>query len=172
MSRRRTAGSIGAATLAVAATVALAPAAEAAPARVVQAAGPLAAFADPYGDGRPNPTAGGSARVRSVAAGSRTVVLLQVGGLQPDRAYGAHVHVGACSVNKAGGHYQHVPGVVTRDNEVWLDFTTDGSGRAVAHAVTGWAFRPDGANAVVVHDRQTHDDGTAGAKLGCLDVDF
>ena len=144
--------------------------------------GALTLYADPYGDGRANPIeAGASARVHAVEdASGRTIVTVQVSGLPANREFGSHVHVLGCGVNKAGGHYQNIPGTgaafANADNEVWLDFETNAAGYATAKATVDWTFRPDGANAVIIHNMHTHDGdpgaGTAGPKLACLDVDF
>src|SRR5260221_11951758 len=99
-------------------------------ATVVQASGPLVRYDNPYGNGTANPVlAGATARVHAVEdANGKTIVTLEVEGLTPNREYGSHVHVLPCNVNKAGGHYQNVPGTgqnfANPDNQVWLDFTT------------------------------------------------
>jgi Cu-Zn family superoxide dismutase len=143
-------------------------------AKVVGADGPLVVFADPYGNGTANPTQGGSASVHSVTTPSgKSIVMLHVSGLAPNRSFGAHVHVAACENGKAGGHYRNDPaGPATAANEVWLDFTTNAAGQGRAQAVVDFGFRPDGANAVVVHDHETDAAGAAGPKLGCINVDF
>jgi Cu-Zn family superoxide dismutase len=142
-------------------------------ARVVTARGPLTVYADPYGDGTPNPADGGSATVLSfTTAGVKTIVTLRVRGLAPDREFGAHAHVLGCTDTQGGGHYQNVPGTANDANEIWLDFTTNSSGTGVAHTQVDWAFRADGANSVVIHDHATDPAGTAGPKLACLDVQF
>jgi Cu-Zn family superoxide dismutase len=155
-------------------------------ANVVRASGPLVRYADPYGTGAANPIEeGATATVRATEdASGKTLVSVQVRGLPADREFGAHVHVGACNNNKAGGHYQHVPAptggntsaYANPDNEIWLDFTTNAAGNASAQASVDWTFRTDGANALMIHDHATTATdpgaGTAGAKLACLDVDF
>jgi Cu-Zn family superoxide dismutase len=76
-------------------------------------------------------------------------------------------------VAKGSGHYQNVPGLVSEENEIWLDFTTDAEGNGSSTAVRDWLIRPGGASSVIIHDHGTdHMAGTAGPKLGCLDVDF
>ena len=150
---------------------------------VVKQSGPLVRYDNPYGDGTANPVlAGATARVHAVeGANGKTIVTLEVAGLAPNREFGSHVHVGACNAaNKAGGHYQNVPGTgenfANAQNEVWLDFETDDEGNGSAQAKVDWTFRPDGANAVIIHDHHTPDEdpvaGVAGPKLACLDVDF
>jgi Cu-Zn family superoxide dismutase len=143
-------------------------------AKVVRAGGPLVVFANPYGNDAANPVQGGSASVHSVTTTSgKSIVTLHISGLAPNRSFGAHVHVAACGTNQAGGHYRNDPaGAATADNEVWLDFTTNAAGQGRAKAVVNFGFRPDGANAVVVHDRGTDAAGAAGPKLGCINVDF
>jgi Cu-Zn family superoxide dismutase len=175
-----TAGVIGACTIALIAPVG------AGGAKVVDAAGPMVVFANAYGDGRANPTEGAQARVHAVATpDGKTIVTLDVWGLPPGREFGSHVHQLACANTKAGPHYQNLtptpptpvsdPAFANPDNEIWLDFTTNAAGRGEAHATVDWVIRPDGANAVIVHDMHTHTEppaGTAGPKLACLDVDF
>lgn len=150
----------------------------------LKAEGELIRYDNPYGDGRANPIpAGARAKVHSVRTSSgKTVVVLHVKGATPNRHFGSHVHVAACSQNKAGGHYQNVvapagqaanPLYANPENEVWLDLVTDAEGNGSAQAVVDFQFREDGANAIIIHDRHTdHSNGTAGSKLGCLDADF
>jgi Cu-Zn family superoxide dismutase len=62
-------------------------------------------------------------------------------------------------------------------NEVWLDLVTNSAGRAVVRTTQPWQFAPgNGARSVIIHEEHTHtgplDSGVAGARLGCLDVDF
>ncbi|HVK24569.1 MAG TPA: superoxide dismutase [Actinokineospora sp.] len=112
-----------------------------------------------------------------------TAVLLLVHGLLPDRHYGAHVHVRPCGAlpADAGPHFQNVPDPVqpsvdpayaNPSNEVWLDFTTDKRGSAFAVSVVEWRFGDRPANSVIIHDRHTGPDGTAGPRLACLTKDF
>jgi Cu-Zn family superoxide dismutase len=139
----------------------------------VQAAGPLVAFSNPYGDGRENPAAGGSAGVHATATGNgRMIVTLHVNGVAPTRAFGAHVHVGTCA-QKGLGHYMHDAAAgATPHNEVWLDLVTNAAGNGHSKAKAEWVVRPGQAHSVVLHDRTTDARGAAGPKLACLDVDF
>lgn len=138
--------------------------------------------------------AGSTARVQRVytaTSGGKSVVVLQVRGLVPNREYGAHAHKFACGATDplaAGGHFQYNPDPVqpstnpayaNRANEIWLDFTTDGEGNGTAQSVVGWQFpNADGnrAQSVVIHDHHTATDpgtaGTAGPRYGCLTVAF
>lgn len=151
-------------------------------ATVVTSHGALTLYSNPYGDGRANPIQeGATARVHAVEdANGRTIVTVRVSGLPANRVFGSHVHVLGCNDNKAGAHYQDVVGAghehANPSNEVWLDFETNAAGNATAKATVDWTFRPDGANAVIIHDRATtHGDpgaGGAGSRLACLDVDF
>ncbi|WP_232788995.1 superoxide dismutase family protein [Streptomyces odonnellii] len=121
------------------------------------------------------------------AADSATDVRLGVSGLLPNRMYGAHVHTEPCgrTPEDAGPHYQNVkdpeqpstdPAYANRENEVWLDFTTDSGGRAASESRHTWRFRPGGAGSVVIHEHGTAttpgEAGTAGARLACLTVPF
>jgi superoxide dismutase, Cu-Zn family len=120
----------------------------------------------------------------------RSVVVLHASGLASHYEYGAHAHSDACGLtgSAAGPHYQFQqdpvtpstdPAYANADNEIWLDFTTDGKGRGAAMAVQNW--QPDDTRrpgSVVLHVEHTHDGtdgapaGTAGARLACLTVGF
>ncbi len=143
-------------------------------------------YNDPYGDGGANPTTGiqGTAvAVRtSVADGGAGIeVTLMVSGLPNNREFGSHLHKAECEMGMAGGHYQHVPapdGGATNpmfanpDNEVWLDFTTSGTGTATSKASVDFVPPAGSAKAIIVHDRKTGDGGVAGPKLACLPFAF
>lgn len=116
-----------------------------------------------------------------------TTVTLVVQGLQPDREYGAHVHVNACGPtgDAAGPHFQDEADPVTPStdpayanpaNEVWLDFTTDAAGNGYAVSTVDWQFGDRPAGSVVIHAEHTHTEpgmaGMAGARLACVTVDF
>jgi superoxide dismutase, Cu-Zn family len=134
---------------------------------------------------------GAAARVDAwYLPGGRTAVVLRVRGLVANREYGAHAHSAACGATGAvaGPHFQYRPDPVTpstdaayanADNEIWLDFTTDSSGRGWAIAIQDWQPTADRRPAsVVIHLEHTHDGtaggvpGTAGARLACLTVGF
>lgn len=93
------------------------------------------------------------------------------------RTFGAHLHTGPCVPGNgaaAGPHYNHsgvVPPVVNDQTEVWLDFTvnTGGSGQSVTQVP--WVPQA-GAHSVVVHELPTASNGTAGARLACLPVEW
>ncbi|MDE3723141.1 MULTISPECIES: superoxide dismutase family protein [Nocardiopsis] len=112
-------------------------------------------------------------------------------GLEADRDFGAHVHTRPCGEEPedAGPHYQNEedpaadaetpstdPAYANPENEVWLDFTTDGTGAVTVSATVPWEFREGGAASLVLHERHTatdHDEaGTAGDRLACVSVDF
>ncbi|WP_410637358.1 superoxide dismutase [Amycolatopsis sp. lyj-346] len=179
---------------AAAAAVVLAPGAAAAspsPVQYATAYGTFTAFTPgaPAVTYRPDLVPDGArAHVFSVsAADGGTTTLLFVTGLRPGRAYGAHAHAQPCGAtgDAAGPHFQHVPDPVKPSvdpayanprNEIWLDFTTDGTGTGFARSTVDWAFAVRRARSVVVHETHTHTDpghaGTAGARLACLNVDF
>lgn len=116
-----------------------------------------------------------------------TMVTVSVSGLAPDRDYGAHVHTKPCgpSGDDAGPHFQQVPDPVqpsvdpayaNPENEVWLDFRTDGEGDATVTATGKWDLRERDAASFVIHDHHTSsepgDAGSAGARLSCFTADF
>lgn len=137
----------------------------------------------PYGDGGVNPATGirGTATAVRIADGGMRLTLT-VTGLPNAHGFGSHVHKLACDNMQAGGHYQNDPApadagtnaalYATPQNEVWLDFTTDGTGGATATATEGWVPRAGQANAIVVHEHATATGGVAGAKLACLKIPF
>lgn len=133
--------------------------------------------------------AGATARVSAVynAAGG-TIISLHVKGLRPLTEYGAHAHVSPCGATgaAAGPHWQNVvdpvspsvdPAYANPANEIWLDLTTDEDGNGVARSKQQWQFPEDRRpRSVVLHAMHTSTApgtaGTAGARLGCLSVDF
>jgi Cu-Zn family superoxide dismutase len=130
---------------------------------------------------------GATAKVTTTVIGSKTEVSLNVGGLQPKRPYGAHVHNKVCGAKPAdaGSHYQDKkdpkqpstnPEFANANNEVWLDFTTDDKGTAKVSAAVPWLFRSgaQGPHSVVIHATHTMTAsghaGTAGARLACVTI--
>ncbi|WP_373292405.1 superoxide dismutase [Actinokineospora fastidiosa] len=122
---------------------------------------------------------GARASVLSYDLGGRTVVALAVTGLPPNTEYGAHVHVRPCGPNPAdsGPHFQNVPdpnqpstdpAYANPRNEVWLDFTTNRRGSALAVSRVAWTFGDRQADSIVLHEHHTHVGGAAGARLGCV----
>ncbi|MEU1312393.1 superoxide dismutase family protein [Streptomyces cinnamoneus] len=116
-----------------------------------------------------------------------TRIELRVGGVQANRMFGAHVHTQPCgsTPGASGPHYQNVkdpkqpstdPRYANAQNEVWLDFTTDGRGDGGAVSTVQWGFRAGEARSVVIHAHGTATGagqaGTAGARLACVNVPF
>ena len=119
--------------------------------------------------------------------GGLTTVVLDVRGLQPNRAYGAHAHAKPCGAkpDDAGPHFQHVadpvkpsvdPKFANPDNEIWLDFTTDAQGNATSASTVDWTFGESPAGSVVLHVEPTKtapgQAGVAGARAACVSVGF
>jgi Cu-Zn family superoxide dismutase len=116
-----------------------------------------------------------------------TTVTLNVRGLVPNRAYGAHAHAMPCGPkgDDAGPHFQHQPDPVTPSvdpryanpqNEIWLDFKTDAQGNATTATTVPWVFSDRRAASVIIHAEPTQTEpgkaGTAGARLACLSFSF
>ncbi|HTK66598.1 MAG TPA: superoxide dismutase family protein [Pseudonocardia sp.] len=116
-----------------------------------------------------------------------TTVVLDVRGLVPNHAYGAHAHAKPCGAKPedAGAHYQHNPDPVKPSvnpafanpmNEIWLDFTTDAKGNATKAATVDWAFGATPAGSVVIHAEPTKtapgQAGVAGARAACVSIAF
>jgi Cu-Zn family superoxide dismutase len=64
------------------------------------------------------------------------------------------------------------PAFANPDNEIWLDFTTDATGAAIALTTVDWTFTGRQARSVVIHEHRTQHGGAAGARVACLNVDF
>ncbi|MEV4181006.1 superoxide dismutase family protein [Streptosporangium canum] len=118
---------------------------------------------------------GASATLTAESGAVLATSTLTVGGLLPDRTYGAHLHVNPCGAKPedAGPHYQHAHSHASADNEVWLDFTTDAHGAATATAKQDWAFIPGRLpRSLVIHAKPTTrtgaDAGTAGPRVACV----
>jgi Cu-Zn family superoxide dismutase len=129
---------------------------------------------------------GATAAVSITQTGSNTRVHLTVAGLRPNRGYGAHLHTNPCGTTgeAAGPHFQHKhdpaaaasrpsvdPSFANPRNEVWLDFTTDGKGRASSTATHPWTFGTN-PRSLIIHAMTTKtargEAGTAGARVACL----
>lgn len=132
---------------------------------------------------------GAEAMLTVTTGADDTAVRLTVDGLEPDREFGAHAHVGRCGLDPddSGPHYQDEadpeagpdspstdPAFANPDNELWLDFTTDDQGSAEVSTQVPWIFREGGAQSLVIHEHATAtadgEAGTAGDRLACVDV--
>jgi len=131
---------------------------------------------------------GSTAEVVRSLLGTGGETTVNVTGLVANRAYGAHLHVRPCGPtgDAAGPHYQHEqdpaasasppsvdPSYANPLNEVWLDFTTDGTGAANVSITQTWQFPAgEGARSLVIHAQTTElapgKAGTAGARAACL----
>jgi superoxide dismutase, Cu-Zn family len=131
---------------------------------------------------------GARVAVSSGTGDGGTTVTLAVRGLEEERRYGAHVHVAACgdTGDAAGPHFQHEvdpvqpsvdPAYANPQNEIWLDLTTDEDGAGSASATVPWGITRDRRPmSVVLHAMPTAtapgEAGTAGARAGCVTVEF
>ncbi|GAA4600255.1 Cu-Zn family superoxide dismutase [Actinoplanes octamycinicus] len=131
---------------------------------------------------------GATAQVAFSSTGQNLWVELAVTGLVPGHAYGAHMHVAECGPDPkaAGPHFQHRPDPVSPSvdpayanpaNEIWLDFTADARGAATVRHEQDWMFAADRLpKSLVLHAETTRTGpgvaGTAGARVGCLDLPF
>jgi Cu-Zn family superoxide dismutase len=131
---------------------------------------------------------GAQETVTATSENGTTTVRLDVRGLQPDRTYAAHAHTKPCGTNgdAAGPHFQNTadpvqpsvdPAYANPRNEIWLDFTTDGSGVGKAQSTVDWVFTDERrAHSVVIHAKPTATDaghaGMAGARAACITVGF
>ncbi len=150
--------------------------APAAAAGVVTASGPLSDLS-----AGAEATDGGRGRLVAYSLGDgSTHVLFILTGLDRDavgETYGAHVHVGPCVAGNgpaALGHYNTGEGSgASPSNEVWLDFTVQPGGFAMARTTVPFEIAPGTAQSVVVHAEETNPStGGAGGRIACLPVRF
>jgi Cu-Zn family superoxide dismutase len=129
----------------------------------------------PSTNGSANPFSEADATVSARAVGGTGLqVALDVSGVAAaGQRFGAHVHENPCGSTggDAGGHYKNVDALGSlRHQEIWLDFTVDESGSGGAVATRDWTL--SGARSVVLHLLTTANDGTAGDRLACINVNF
>ena len=103
-------------------------------------------------------------------------VTLAVSGVEAaaGQTFGAHVHQLPCGAAgaAAGGHYLHAGATGSlEEREVWLDVTVNESGNATTHTTRPWSVDRSTPRSVIIHALPTAADGTAGARLACIDLD-
>jgi len=125
-----------------------------------------------------DPTDGASGRATGVRRPGQTVVVLNIQGIDQaavGRTFGAHVHIGPCTINNGGaalGHYNHGGGI-SSDTEVWLDFTVTAGGTGHSTAIVPFDIPEDAAASIVVHELPTDPStGLAGARIACIGIGF
>jgi superoxide dismutase, Cu-Zn family len=149
----------------------------------VRAGGVLVRYAEEIPVG-----AGARVHVRYDSAGD-TRTTIRVRGLRPDTSYQLRVHESGCGAigRAAGPTFQNVaspdpesptdPTYANPGNEIWLDISTDATGRAVARSTVSWQFSPERrAGSVIIHRQHIPNSprelGVTGARLACLGVGF
>lgn len=125
--------------------------------------------------GSPNPFTDADITVlaREVGDGGLQVRLAVQGADASGQRFGAHVHQNGCGLTggAAGPHYLNTAADGSlRHREIWLDFTVDADGTGGATATRDWSL--SGARSVILHAETTANDGAAGTRLACVDVDF
>jgi Cu-Zn family superoxide dismutase len=131
---------------------------------------------------------GAFASVDARSGGGITTVRLEVLGFEPGRRYGAHVHTNPCGATgaDAGPHFQNVvdpvqpsvdPRYANPQNEVWLDFLTDGEGAGSVENTVAWQIPGDRRpGSIVIHAMPTAVEpgvaGTGGGRAACITVRF
>ncbi|MCG5212721.1 superoxide dismutase family protein [Streptosporangium soli] len=122
----------------------------------------------------------GEATIESTGTETESELFLE--GMLPNRKYGAHLHVNACGEkpDDSGPHFrwEASPSAspnqpATRENEIWLDISTNGEGDGDAHATQPWALTKDRLpGSVVIHAKETTTTGPqagqAGDRVACL----
>jgi Cu-Zn family superoxide dismutase len=127
-----------------------------------------------------NPAIGATGRVHLVVNGGgedgKTLVTLHVAGLPANRSFASHLHRDNCATTFGGPHYQApdpanpVTANADAHHEVWLDFTTNSSGRGKSKAAVSFQVL-SGFRSVIVHQLpNTLVGGGAGPRLACLDL--
>lgn len=104
-----------------------------------------------------------------------SMITLHLRGVEAEagRTFGAHVHQTPCGENPlaSGGHYQHAATGDLEAREVWLDVTVNEAGNGHAEARRPWSVDQSAPRSVVIHAAPTAPNGTAGARLACIDLD-
>lgn len=133
-----------------------------------------------------------SMEVESMSTDDSTDVVLRVEDLLPDRGYAAHAHASECGDNgeAAGPHFQDEedpeatpedpstdPDYANAENEIWLDFETDGDGDAESDTTVPFTFNDRAPESVVIHEEEETSTepgsaGEAGDRVACLSVPF
>lgn len=130
-----------------------------------------------YTYGTPNPFTDAQAVVHVVQTGRGTShITLSVRGVEAvaGQTFGAHVHQFPCGDvgTAAGGHYQHAGATGSpEEREVWLDVTINKRGNAITHTTRPWSVDQSVQRSVIIHALPTAEDGAAGARLACIDLD-
>ncbi len=119
---------------------------------------------------------------------SRTVTMVVVSGLLPNRSYAVHAHTNACGATgeDAGPHYQNRidpaarpeapstnPEYANPRNEIWLDVRTQADGSSTSHTTVPFTFTDRTPGSIVVHEAMTTatapgQAGEAGTRIACL----
>jgi superoxide dismutase, Cu-Zn family len=154
-------------------------------------------WSGPLADLRPHvsggPLDGATASVRVIEAPEEGIAFkVQVRDVNlstTNPQFGAHLHVGPCTERKVlsteplpvlspdttGAHYT-VPGEpVSADSEVWFDFEPDPQAVATDETTVMFVIKDKidpllGDMSIVLHEKVTAPDGTAGAREACLPV--
>jgi hypothetical protein len=94
-----------------------------------------------------------------------TTATITMTGLSASTDYGVHVHRLPCAIGDGGGHYKADPDVAdnTESNEIWLGFTTDGTGAGMGTGSITDHIAHANAQSIVVH-------AANGDRLGCVDL--
>ena len=127
--------------------------------------------------GADSPFADASAVVHVVRTGNgSTRVTLHVRNVdaEPGRVFGAHVHQLPCGPAgaDAGPHYAHVGATGSLEQrEVWLDFAVNAAGHGHANAKRPWPLDESSPRSVIIHAEPPNEQGGAGARLACIDLD-
>ena len=131
-----------------------------------------------YTYGTPNPFADARAVVHVVETGQgKSHITLKVRGVEAaaGKTFGAHVHQAKCdAINPllAGPHYEHVGATgLLEEREVWLDVTINKRGNGITHTTRPWSVDQSMPRSVIIHALPTAENGTAGARLACIDLD-
>jgi hypothetical protein len=120
-----------------------------------------------------NPTDGTSAGYSVKGKGDSTTVTLYVSGFAAELAgttYGAHVHTGPCVAGDgaAAGPHFHNGTPPSKTTEVWLDVTVGEDGTGTSTATVPFAIPAGAAQSIVIHEKPTAADGTAGGRFACI----
>lgn len=97
----------------------------------------------------------------------KTLVAIQITGLEPGVTYASHVHAASCATGEADGHYMLDPAdPAAPPNEIWPGpVTANEAGVATGRTVASFTAGTTAVSVVV------HQPGLAPNKIACADLD-
>ncbi|MDV6011404.1 superoxide dismutase [Haloechinothrix sp. LS1_15] len=135
---------------------------------------------------------GATLRIESQSSAAGTHIEFFAEGLMPDRGYAAHAHTEPCGTDPsdpgprfqderdpsvAEGEDSTDPDYGNPENEIWLDFTTDGDGDAERIVQVPVGLVEHAPRSIVLHEAEETatapgEAGQAGERVACLTISY